>query len=372
MSEPQLPQYGSGSLADLLPSIGARLGVPGCREDVLGLPEGDRWVVVLIDGLGWHPAQSVLAEAPFLAGSIGHGKRITAGVPSTTVTSLTSLGTGLPPGLHGIAGLTMRDTRTGKIFCPLSWDTTTEPQDVQPMPTLLERARAEQVAVTSVLPARFEGSGLTLAGLRGGRFEPVADETDDEEKLTKTVAAAARGDRSLVYLYDRWLDHAGHLSGTASAHWYRQLLKTDAFLAELRDRLPDDTRLVVTGDHGMVDVPEDHRIVIEDQPHLLDSVQLIGGEARLRQLYTDQPEAVAARWAERMGDLAWVRTQRQAVAEGWFGKPAPRVAGRFGDVLIAMRDDWAVLTHELAGEFSLVGMHGSLTAAEMEVPLVVE
>lgn len=372
MNEPLLPAYGSGSLSDVLPSIGAQLGLPGCRQDVLGLPPGQRWVVLLIDGLGWHPIQSALAATPFLAASIGHGSRITAGIPSTTVTSLTSLGTGLPPGLHGVAGLTLRNPGTGKIFCPLSWDTTTAPQDFQPLPTIFERARAEQVVVTSVLPMRFENSGLTMAGLRGGLFEPVVDETDDEEKIRLTVAAAARGERSLVYLYDRWLDHAGHLSGIASDHWYQRLLQIDAFVAELRDRLPDDTRLVVTGDHGMVDVPEDHRIVIEDQPDLLADVDLIGGEARMRQLYTDHPEAVAARWAQLLGDLAWVRTRQQAVAEGWFGKLAPRVAGRFGDVVVAMRDDWAVLTHELSGEFSLVGMHGSLTAPELEIPLIVE
>jgi hypothetical protein len=41
-------------------------------------------------------------------------------------------------------------------------------------------------------------------------------------------------------------------------------------------------------------------------------------------------------------------------------------------VLVAMRTDWAVMTRQFPRELSLVGMHGSLTAAEMTVPLFVD
>lgn len=371
MSQLRLPAYGTAALADLLPSVTAHLGVPGCRPDVLGLPSAKRYVVLLIDGLGWHPVTSALASAPFFTDALARARRLTVGVPSTTVTSLTSLGTGMSPGMHGIAGLTMRDTVADRIFSPLAWDTPTPPAELQPMPTLFERARAEGVTVTTVLPARFKGSGLTVAGLRGGLFEPLDDEHDDEDRLARTVAAAARGDRSLVYVYDRLLDHAGHAHGTTSSQWLRQLQRLDVFAAELRERLPRDTVLVITGDHGMVDVPPHHRVVMEDEPELMQGVEMIGGEARLRQLYTSAPDEVAARWAARLGERAWVRTRQQAVEEGWLGKVAPRVAARFGDVLAAMQDDWAVLTQQLPGEFTLVGMHGSLTPREMDVPLIV-
>lgn len=372
MSEPTLPAYGTGTIRDVLTSIGAHLGVPGCREDALGLPSSERWVVLLVDGLGWQQSRAALARTPFLAGAIGHAQLITTGVPSTTATSITSLGTGLGPGQHGIAGYMYRNPYTKKIFSPLTWDQVTDPLAMQPMPTIFERAKSEGVAVTSVLPARFETSGLTLAALRGGHFEAVPDERDDEDRLTKTVAAAAKGEKSLVYVYERMLDHAGHGKGTGSPEWLEELIRIDAFADALREELPDDTRLVVTGDHGMVDVPEDHRLVIEEEPELSAGVDLIGGEPRFRQLYTTKPDAVAARWADRLGSMAWVRTREQAQAEGWFGKLAPRVADRFGDVVVALRDDWAVFTREVPGEFGLVGMHGSLTKAEMEIPLICE
>jgi predicted AlkP superfamily pyrophosphatase or phosphodiesterase len=372
MSEPTLPAYKTGSLRDVLASVGAHLGVAGCREDSLGLPGAERWVVLLVDGLGWQQARSAMARTPFLAGAIGHARKITSGVPSTTATSLTSLGTGLSPGQHGIAGYMFRNPYTKKIFSPLTWDQVTDPHAMQPMPTIFERAKAEGVSVTTVLPARFEDSGLTRCALRGGTFEPVVDERNDEDRLEKVVRAAATGSKSLVYVYERMLDHAGHGRGTTSKEWLDELIRIDAFAEALRDELPDDTKLLVTGDHGMVDVPDDHRVTIEDEPELMAGVDLIGGEPRFRQLYTTSPDSVAARWADRLGSLAWVRTREEAQSEGWFGKMAPRVADRFGDVVVALRDDWAVFTREVPGEFSLVGMHGSLTKAEMEIPLICE
>ena len=45
---------------------------------------------------------------------------------------------------------------------------------------------------------------------------------------------------------------------------------------------------------------------------------------------------------------------------------------RIGDVLVACRDDAAVVsTADFGYEASLVGLHGSLTPAEMLIPLIV-
>ena len=47
------------------------------------------------------------------------------------------------------------------------------------------------------------------------------------------------------------------------------------------------------------------------------------------------------------------------------------MASRLGDVVVAMRDDGAVMTRSQPREFGLVGMHGSLTELETRVPLLV-
>lgn len=366
-----LPRYGAGALSDVLPSIGAHLGVPGCTHDPLGLPSSRRWVVVLVDGLGWHGLMRTLQHAPYL-GSLLEDP-ITVGAPSTTATSITSLGTGLEPGQHGVAGYRYLAPEVGVVFSPLPWDVGVPAAQMQPRPTVFERIRRTGLAATAVTPARFIDSGLTEAALRGTDMPGVATEDDYETRLRLVLEGAAKGP-GVVYAYERKLDHAGHGSGVGSREFCERLETVDAWCEKMREQLPDDVRMVITGDHGMIDVPESQRLVYEDHPQLAVGVEALGGEGRFRHVYTEagQAEAVADRWRDVLGETAWVRTRDEAVAEGWFGEMAPEHRRRFGDVVAAMRGDHAVMTRALMGEWNLIGMHGSLTADEMLVPLLVD
>jgi len=361
-----LPEYGRSALTDVLPSVATHLGVPQ-SHDVLGIPVSSRYVLLLVDGLGWTITSEARSTGPMA--DLGSVTRLTAGVPSTTVTSVTSLGTGLTPGQHGIAGFSFRQPETSKVLNALLWHSQPDPVAFQPHTTVLQRATAAGVGVTRVLPAKFEGSGLTQAGLRGGRF---LGETDAHAgRIAAVRDAATSADRTLVYHYVRELDHTGHGKGVGSSAWRWRLNQVGRFIHDLRASLPDDVVLLVTGDHGMIDAPGHHRLIAEDDPMLMAGVDLLAGEARFRHLYTRDVPGVADRWATRLDDRAWVRTREQAVAEGWFGPLDPRVANRFGDVVVAMRTDWAVLTTTFPKEHALIGMHGSLTEAEMAVPLFI-
>lgn len=374
MTEPVIPDYGRSTLSDLFPSMGAHLGARGA-VDVLGLPGSSRYVVLLVDGLGWEQLQAHPEQAGYLNGLMVKGRPITSGVPSTTATSIACLGTGLTPGQHGIAGYAFRYPATGRVLNALLWEPGLSGLDVQPQLTYFERLSSAGVRATVVAPTHFEGSGLTTAAFRGPAFLGIEDEDDRHRRLELTARAAANGPKTLVYVYERDLDHAGHTTGVMSPQWLRSLSRIDRLARDLRAILPGDVRLVVTGDHGMVDIPGKlHRIMVEDEPELLAEVDVFAGEGRLRQLYVGAAarEAVVHRWRERLGDLAWVRTRDEAVEEGWFGPMSPRLADRFGDVLVAMRSDHAVMTRSLPKELSLVGMHGSLTSAEMLVPLLVD
>lgn len=366
------PAYQRSTLADLLPSIGCRLGVPGC-SDIIEVPDGDRFVVVLVDGLGWHLLRRAVRSAGFLTSLMSQARPITSGVPSTTATSLTCLGTGLTPGEHGLVGYTSRLPDTGRVFNALYWDAPIDARHYQPQQTIFERAALAGVAVSSVSPAQFANSGLTAAAQRGADFIGFTPRADDRQRIDAIVEAAGRGDRSLVYAYERDLDHAGHAHGCESPDWLDVLTLIDRRLGALRERLPDEVTMIITGDHGMIDIRPEHRITAEDEPELMIGVDAIAGEGRFRQLYVDHdnPRLVAARWADLLGDRAWVRTREDAIDDGWFGPVDSRVIERYGHVLVAMRDDWAIMTETQPREFGLVGMHGSLTPAEMTVPLLV-
>jgi Type I phosphodiesterase / nucleotide pyrophosphatase len=278
------------------------------------------------------------------------------------------------PGQHGMVGYTSRVPSTGEILNGLTWESDLDAEVYQAKPTLFERAVAAGVAVSSVELQRFAGTGLTQAALRGAQFVAYGDNSSAELRTGLTVAASRRGGRSIVYRYERELDHCGHGHGCESPTWRQELVAADARCRLLREALPDDVRMIITADHGMLDIPTGHRIVAEDEPQLMAGVTALAGEPRFRHLYVDhdRPSRVADRWRDRLGPRAWVRTREEAIDEGWFGPVDSELQERYGHVLVAMREDWAVMTQQMPRELTLIGMHGSLTPAEMLVPLLVD
>lgn len=369
-TEGVLPRYFGGSLAEVLPSAVAALGVSGWTNS-LALPASESYVVLLVDGLGWNLLRDHAAEAPYLHGLAAAATPLTCGVPSTTATSLTTLGTGLPPGAHGVVGFTSRIPGTDRLLDAMRWDKTVDPREWQIYDTVFGRAAAAGVRASVVSRRSFAGTGLTDVSQRGARFENA--DTAGERISVAARCAAAPG--SLTYVYDGELDATGHRRGSSSQAWRHQLAIIDTFTARLREALPADTVLLVTADHGMVDVEPESRLDVDNEPRLLDGVRVFGGEARFRHLYCDAGAAddVALRWRDRCGSAAWVVTRDEAIDEGWFGSVDSHVRPRLGDVMVASGADLAVVSSSrFPHEASLIGLHGSLTAEEMFVPLLVD
>jgi hypothetical protein len=370
------PAYGSGSLADVLPSVAVALGHPlaggpgGGGSRVLDFPDAPAYVVFLIDGLGSELLARHAHAAPYLSSLLTAHNTGTAGVPSTTATSLTSLGTGLPPGAHGVVGFTSRVPGSDRLLNALFWDKDIDPVEWQPHPTAFMTLAAAGVSVTTVNKREFRGSGLTIAAHRGGEYVG-ADRVG--ERIAAAVTASTSGP-ALTYLYDGDLDWTGHRYGVASAQWLQQLASIDAEAEQLREALPASVRIVVVADHGMVDSPDDHRIDVDHEPDLRDGVVLLGGEARFRHVYCAGGAVadVADRWSELLGDRALVLTREAAIRRGWFGPVIASVLPRLGDVVVACRDDWGIFSSvDFSYELTLVGLHGSLTPVEMRIPLMV-
>ncbi len=365
------PAYRDRSLGDVLPAVSAAMGVDaGLPESSLGLPEGQRYVVFLVDGLGYELLRDRPDLAPYLHSLLDGQGPGTVGVPSTTATSLTSLGTGLTPGQHGIVGYTTRIPGTDRLLNALSWDKQIDAQDWQPHPTAFARLAAAGVRTSVVSKREFAGSGLTLAGQRGAEFVGV---DRYGERLAAVLSASSTGP-SLTYVYDGDLDWTGHRYGVDSLSWEQQLSTIDVATEHLRDALPADVRLVVVADHGMVDSPAEDRIDIDDFPELREGVAVLGGEARFRHVYC-HPGAVGdvtAAWRSRLEGRATVLTRDDALALGWFGTVLPEVRPRIGDVVVASHGTSAVQSRSaFPHEAKLVGLHGSLTSAEMLIPILV-
>ena len=369
-----LPDYGHAELGAVLPASLAAIGaghVVKARDAEadrvrLGVPHARHVCTVILDGLGQMQLDSRVGHARFLTGL--DGMTATAGYPSTTAASLALFGTGRTSGQTGMTGYTVRNPKTGKLANLVTWDGAEPAEDWQRQPSLLEEAGLSGIHVTTLGKARFAGSGLTHAVLRGGQFvgaERLADRID--------VALGAMRSPGVSYMYWGEIDGAGHANGWQSDEWVGALEDADRELARLASSMPDGTVMVITADHGMVDVTGAPRWDIALDPVLDEGVTFVAGEPRALHIYGENPAAIVERWSNELGADAVVATREDAVAAGIFGDVAPEVAERIGDVVVAMTGRATIVDSRIQSPASmtLIGVHGSLTPEEMCIPVLV-
>jgi hypothetical protein len=355
-------------------ALGVRIERDGLPADPLGLTAAlggaRRVAVLLIDGLGADLVRAHADLAPTLSALAGPVGDLSAPCPSTTPVSLATLGTGMPPGSHGILGFVTAVPGEERTLNHVQWGDDPDPDAWQARPTVFEQAAADGVEVSAVGPYLYKGSGLTRAVYRGADYPGTVGPGDLVALMSHALAAAPR---TLVYGYIAELDLTGHVRGVDSDSWRAQLALIDRTVEHLVGTLPDDAALLVTADHGMLDVPADTRLDLDREAELAEGVRLLAGEPRARYVHTEPgAEAdVLDRWRAVLGDRAWVASRDEAVASGIFGPVDDALAARIGDVVALARGTWALTaTEREPGPSRLIGYHGSLTATETAIPLL--
>jgi len=361
-AEPVLPDHGGACLDGVVPAIlGRHAGVPDWFPGLVAA--ADQVVLLVLDGLGWEQLRQWEGLVPNLAGMTGSA--ITTVAPSTTATALTSLTTGAAPAEHGVVGYRIR-VEGDEVLNVLRWKTgggdarqRVPPRRFQP----LEPFAGTKPAV--VTKGEFHDTGFTGAHLAGARISGWRMPST----LAHTVGELLVAGEPFVYAYYPGVDTVAHHLGLGGAY-EAELVAADRLVGDVLAALPAGAALVVVSDHGQLDVGD---AALPVHTRVMDSVRLLSGEGRFRWLHArpgmaDRLEAAAR---EHHGDDAWVRTRGQAEAEGWFGGPlTPEVASRLGDVVLAARRPVAFLDPADIGEVTMCSRHGSLTAAEMFVPLL--
>lgn len=355
------------SLTDVVPqSIAALEG----RSEWFGPARAT--AVVVVDGLGRGNLGARSGHARFLTSRMTKRDAARTVFPSTTATALTSLLTGEPAGRHGIVGYRIRVPGTDTAPNQLKgWETDgLDPLTWQRSEPLLARESSRGRPCFVVTKGMYAGTGFTRAIQRGARF--VAAETIGE-RLARAAELTAVHDGALVYVYIPELDSLGHAHGWESDRWVSGLEQVDAALSEFDRTLRRDVGVVVTADHGMVDVPAHRHLLLADGDTLLDGVRVVAGEPRMLHLYADDPQRVHAVWSASESHRSWVMTRAEAIAGGLFGAHVDDdVLPRIGDILVAARSGVAYYDDRLADKKPqrMIGQHGSLTDQERVVPLV--
>jgi hypothetical protein len=360
---PLLPDYSGACISNVVPAL-----LEPWAERPAWLPaeaaEADQVVLFVIDGLGWEQLRERRELCPTLAAM--SGGPITTVAPSTTATALTSIATGLTPGLHGIVGY--RIDVDGEVLNVLRWSVggrdareTVPPEKLQGVEPFL----GQRPAV--ITKAEFKRSGFTAAHLEGVRFHGYRVPSS----MTTDARRLLRAGEPFVYCYYEGVDKVAHEYGLGD-HYDAELRAVDRLVADLADALTPGAALVVIADHGQVDVGER---IVRIHPEALSLSSMLSGEGRFRWLHARPGRAehlfdVATR---HHAHEAWVVTRQQVIDDGWFGANVTEPAcHRLGDVALVARDPVAFHDPDDTGPYVLVGRHGSLTSAEMLVPLLVQ
>jgi hypothetical protein len=353
-------------------------GAPPLDELPASTLAGKRSLALLIiDGLG----SEYLAQAS-PAGPLSNNRLVDlrSVCPATTSAAVTTFFTGQSPASHGLLG----------------WFTPFEARDEVVLP-LLARVRngrslpADDLATlyrSPPLAARLDRdchvvTARRLVGSAYTRYHAGPATVHGYRSLTGlfgVLERLLRADGPPRYVHAYWpeLDHLGHERGIGHRRTREHLRDVEAQLARfLKAAAGTDALLLVTSDHGFVDIAPDHVLLLNNQPQIMQRLRLpLAGESRLAFVHAKpgERELLGAELAEFLGERATIYPGQHFIDAGFLGpgEPHPALPQRAGDFVIAMADGWT-LRDRLPGEtpFSPIGVHGGLSDAERRVPLAV-
>jgi len=368
---PRLPDYSGACIANLVPRIVTGTAtMPDGHDWIPEVAEHARQIVLLVvDGLGWEQLRARSRLAPTLSAGAGIDRAITSIAPTTTAAALTSITTGRPPADHGILGY--RLAHGDQILNMLRWTLgsglETDARRSVPVrrfqPLAPFPGSSGPVAVVSKVD--FGGTGFTAAHLGDS---PLHDYRVPSSLAVEVAARLAAGD-PFVYAYYDGIDKVAHAHGFG-AHYDAELVAVDGVVAAVVEVLPPGAVLLVTADHGQIEVGSRVELLGSDAMGMVD---FFSGEGRFRWLHARPGAAddLLALCAERYGDTTWVRSRDQLEADGWFGGPlGDGFPARLGDVALIPFAPIAFVDPSDTGENRLACRHGSLTTDELLVPLV--
>jgi predicted AlkP superfamily pyrophosphatase or phosphodiesterase len=366
MMLPSVPKS-LGRLSDVfISALGAITG----KQNRLNLPKVKSACVILVDGLGSSNIQFRAGHAPTIANQLKVDGSIACGFPSTTVSSLASFSTGLRVGQHGMVGYQVFDRPSMQSMNLLTGIPSPESAKIwQPKRTVSEMATESGVETYFVGPAEYENSGFTNATMRTAKYVAAKSIEQRFQAAEKLLAA---NKECLIYLYVPELDQKAHAHGFRSAQWVEKLEDLDSALKRFLQSAPKMTGVLLTADHGVIDVAVENHIYLDELD--IDGLQGVGGDPRVLYLYLDPAKVQShkAKVQSFCGKRVYVAERRELIEAGWFGDAEAFSIERMPELFLISVGETALYHRGFVKPKSLqmIGQHGSISSEELNVPLL--
>lgn len=337
------------------------------EQNVLDLPKTSSAIVLMIDGLGFVNVQQ--HARGFLFSRMTASDFATCGFPSTTASSITSFATASSASAHGLFGYSIFNRSTGENVNLLSGLDKFSILDYLKIEPISSGSKAKVHAVTL---QDYEDSGFTRATMKGAKHHFVA-QISERLDVARNIVATEPG--SLVYVYLPELDKQAHRSGVNSAAWGELLDHVDECVQMLVAKLPSDAGLLVTADHGVVDIDFSRHVFLDDLADFGDELLSVCGDPRATFVYLAEsadPEGIQEELAEKLSGIAALVTPAELVDLGYWQPSLLEEDDLLPDFVIVATSDVAIFHRKFSSATSqrMVGHHGAVSEAESKVPLL--
>lgn len=342
------------------------------KANPLGLRPKKKIVVVLVDGLGVEQIKQRAGHAPWLASQLTTASITHSAFPATTTVNVGSFATGLMPGEHGLVGHLVWDRHHDeRLNLLVGWNERTDPMVWQPHPTVSEQAILAGIQANVVTAGEYKDTPYTKATMRGAKF--IAAESWAERTGAARQILAAK-ESSITYLYIPELDKYGHKNGWTSSGYASMLEDLDVELRAFVSKLPADTGVLITADHGMVETTKEKQLILDDLVDRGGHTQFYGGDTRVGFVYLVSPDSIPA-VVENLEPLSYafdMVSTSSAIAAGWFGKVGDQASSRLPELMLLARGNYTLYHSKYfkPRSFEMISHHGALSPAETRIPLL--
>jgi hypothetical protein len=335
---------------------------------------------ILVDGLGINQ-QAHFPEGGFFETYLN--RTIRSVFPSTTAAALTSLASAKWPATHAITGWFTHIPKHKTTVVPLR---AVERQTEEPIDEF-DIPYSDIMRVESIYPELERATDIyTFSKFKTGHFADwysgniditrYRNMSNAVRRIRRGVSKRVRrGKPSFSYVYFSQVDHLSHAYGRESDEVLREIALTDKALGQLRSELPEDVRIIVTADHGHIDIPKDRQYLLKHDDSLMNLLECPpSGESRIPLFHVKNgsENAFISAFDDRSkGDFILI-TPDDAETLKLYGPEAlhPETRKRLGAFIGISREADAI-EYVSEGKESVehIGMHGGMSPDEIEVPL---
>jgi hypothetical protein len=387
-----LPDPAQADLVHLVRALASLTGVTSfpahpattSLADLIG--PADHLIFVLLDGLG----SNIVGRLPATSFLARHVRATIRSVsPSTTACALTSVATGHWPARHGVTGWFTHFADLGLSATPLPFrerfkgtplqDLGLSAEALFPIPAFQTQMPIHrQLTLLPLTISHTHYARYSRGNTHGLGYNSISHSFDE---LIAYIQHAQKPTYTHLYIPD--IDSRCHHFGVDHPSVDPLVAEIDTHLARTADALAGKARIVVTADHGLIDVPIANHIPVPHSDPLIELLRVpFSGDARMPLFHVkpDKHDEFASlfndRYADRFSLLPMVDAERLRLFGPYPMDPVPRQ--RFGDYVaiatkpVTMHYIPPNLTNDAAAtKHPFVAQHAGLSPEEMWIPVIV-